>query len=145
MITGKDAHDYGAWQKHTAEQHKQTCACGKELTEAHTWNGGEITLLPTCTVQGENTFVCTACGEIMRQAIPADTNAHADADGNYKCDGCEMKLPRDGLPKGAIIGIAVGSTVAAALVILLTLRFLIKKKMLLERIKLFMIRNKKIK
>ena len=81
---------------------------------------------------------------IRGQTIPADATAHADADGNYQSDGCERKLPRDGLPKGAIIGIAAGSTVAAAVVIFLILRFLIKKKMLLDRIKLFMVRNKKI-
>ena len=86
--------------------------CGKVMTEgkaAHSWNQGHATKQPTCVAKGERTFTCTECGKASVQETAADENAHVDSDGNYICDLCEAKLPKDGLSGGAIAGIVIGS------------------------------------
>ena len=98
-VAGKDATCTEAG--YTA--HK-ACACGetegKETVAAseHAWNEGEVTTAPTCTVAGVKTFTCTfeGCGETKTEAVEA-TGEHADANGDYKCDGCATAmLPADG-------------------------------------------------
>ena len=37
----------------------------------HTWNDGEVTTAPTCTVAGEKTFTCTECSATNVQTIDA--------------------------------------------------------------------------
>ena len=37
----------------------------------HTWDDGEVTTAPTCTMTGVKTFTCTACGEIRTEDIKA--------------------------------------------------------------------------
>lgn len=55
---------------------KAVCAvCKQEYGEfaAHTWNGGEITVAPTCTVNGLKTYACTIadCGATKTEEILA--------------------------------------------------------------------------
>ena len=37
----------------------------------HTWDDGEVTTAPTCTMTGVKTFTCTVCGEIRTEDIKA--------------------------------------------------------------------------
>ena len=74
-------HEYGDWQKHSADQHKKACECGAAVFTGHSWNEGEITKEPTCTEQGEKIFVCTDCGEIFIGELLVAENAHKWNDG----------------------------------------------------------------
>jgi len=90
----------------------------------HSWQEATCTALKKCTVCGaeEGSLAdctpvsddgdCTtavACAVCGKEVIPAH-ESHNDGDKNGKCDCCGIKT---GLGVGAIVGIAVGSTVAA--------------------------------
>ncbi len=69
-------HDYsGDWEKNDADTHKKVCANNSEhfITEAHSWNEGEVTTAPTLDAEGEMTFTCTKCQETKTEPIPALT------------------------------------------------------------------------
>ena len=34
----------------------------------HSWDEGEITIMPTCTQEGEKTFTCTVCGDVKKES-----------------------------------------------------------------------------
>ena len=51
----------------------------------HTWNDGEVTTAPTCTVAGEKTFTCTTCNETKTE--PVDALGHDFAGGAWQSDG----------------------------------------------------------
>ena len=88
-------HEYGNWQKHSADQHTKACECGAAMFTGHSWNEGEITKSPTCTEQGEKTFACTDCGEIFIGELWIDENAHAWNEGvvttNPTCSAVGVK------------------------------------------------------
>lgn len=46
-------------------------ACGEEPLHEHVWNGGSVTVQPTCTADGQKKFTCTECGEERVEQIPA--------------------------------------------------------------------------
>ena len=79
-------HEYGNWQKHSADQHTKACECGAAMFTGHSWNEGKITKAPTCTEQGEKTFACTDCGEIFIGELWIDENAHAWNEGVVTTD-----------------------------------------------------------
>ena len=59
----------------------------------HTWNNGEQTTAPTCTVEGVMTYTCTVsgCGAIYTETIDIDAAGHKDEDHNHACDnGCAV-------------------------------------------------------
>ena len=67
-------HDFagGAWQSDGANHWKKCSRCDvTEPKSAHTWNDGEVTTAPTCTVAGEKTFTCTECSATNVQTIDA--------------------------------------------------------------------------
>ena len=67
-------HDFagGAWQSDGANHWKKCSRCDvTEPKSAHTWNDGEVTTAPTCTVAGEKTFTCTKCSATNVQTIDA--------------------------------------------------------------------------
>ncbi len=66
-------HVYGAWEKHTADEHKRICNCGDIETEAHNWNEGEETTPATHTTPGVKTYTCTECSETKTEEIPTLT------------------------------------------------------------------------
>ena len=53
--------------------------CGAELSReriegevlGHAWDGGRITLQPTCTQAGESLYTCTRCGETKTESVAA--------------------------------------------------------------------------
>lgn len=62
-------HSYGAWEKVDNNTHKQTCVCGDEKTEAHTWNVGVVTTQPTHTTEGVKTYTCIKCDATKTEAV----------------------------------------------------------------------------
>lgn len=44
-------------------------------THTHSWNGGVVTIAPTCANTGIRTYTCTTCGQTATETIPA-TGAH---------------------------------------------------------------------
>ncbi len=84
----------------------------------HTMAAATCTAPSTCTVCGhtegealghsyDNTCdtACNTCGETRT------VGEHLDSDGNSLCDACGTELPKNGLPTGAIVGIAIGAVV----------------------------------
>ncbi|MBE6630047.1 MAG: hypothetical protein E7624_04275 [Ruminococcaceae bacterium] len=63
------AHEYGAWEKHSAIQHKRVCVCKDVEYAAHDWNSA-ITVYPSHTTLGEKAFTCNDCGESYTEEIP---------------------------------------------------------------------------
>ena len=57
-------HAYGPWTKREGdiEFHYRTCVCGNEQKEAHKWDDGVITVVPTVDKDGTRTFTCKVCG-----------------------------------------------------------------------------------
>ncbi len=67
-------HDFagGAWQSDGTNHWKKCSRCDvTEPKSAHTWNDGEVTTAPTCTVAGVKTFTCTECSATNVQTIDA--------------------------------------------------------------------------
>ncbi len=50
-------------------------------TGDHTWDNGEVTTEPTCTIEGEKTFTCTVCGETKMENVDALGHALIHYDG----------------------------------------------------------------
>ena len=51
---------------------KQCSRCDKkDDVSPHTWDNGTITIAPTCTKAGEETYSCTKCGATKIEPIPA--------------------------------------------------------------------------
>ncbi len=69
-ISALPDHIYGEWLPYTNELHQQTCVCGVLLTEAHTWNDGEVITTATHLVEGSVTYTCTDCGATKVDVIP---------------------------------------------------------------------------
>ncbi|MDE5967352.1 MAG: leucine-rich repeat domain-containing protein [Lachnospiraceae bacterium] len=65
----KLGHSYGEWIKNDQDTHKKVCACGDVVTEAHSWNAGEVTTAATAQAEGVKTYTCTVCGETKTEAI----------------------------------------------------------------------------
>ena len=65
-------HAYGPWTKREGdiEFHYRTCVCGNEQKEAHKWDEGVITVVPTVFKDGTRTFTCTVCGAKKDVAEP---------------------------------------------------------------------------
>ena len=81
-------HDFagGAWQSDGTNHWKKCSRC--DVTgpkSAHTWNDGEVTTAPTCTVAGVKTFTCTTCNETKTE--PVDALGHDFAGGAWQSDG----------------------------------------------------------
>ena len=68
-VSKKEAHSYGDAVTVDAENHKKSCACGAEITEAHSWDNGKITTIPSANAAGEKTFTCLACGQTKTAPI----------------------------------------------------------------------------
>ena len=81
-------HDFagGAWQSDGTNHWKKCSRCDvTEPKSAHTWNDGEVTTAPTCTVAGVKTFTCTTCNETKTE--PVDALGHDFAGGAWQSDG----------------------------------------------------------
>lgn len=69
-------HKYGNWLQANDTQHKNTCSiCAKKETADHTWDGGQITVQPSCKESGGKTYTCSACNGTKNEAV-AKTSDH---------------------------------------------------------------------
>ena len=70
-------HTYGKWQKLDDESHIHYCTsdeCKASETADHEWNGGKITIEPTCSINGQKTYLCLDCNETKVETVPATGN-----------------------------------------------------------------------
>ena len=95
-IVGATGHSFGDWTEKDGNEHTRVCSkCQTSETEAHSWNNGEITLEPTCTENGTNTYTCTYCGATKTEIVNA--NGHHLTEWIYfdkdthrnNCDVCD--------------------------------------------------------
>ena len=66
-------HDFTTSWTHDDNMHWKQCSrCDKkDDVSPHTWDNGTITIAPTCTKAGEETYSCTKCGATKIEPIPA--------------------------------------------------------------------------
>ena len=66
-------HDFTTSWTHDDNMHWKQCSrCDKkDDVDPHTWDNGTITIAPTCTKAGEETYSCTKCGATKIEPIPA--------------------------------------------------------------------------
>lgn len=66
-------HDFTTSWTHDDNEHWKQCSrCDeKKDVSPHTWDNGTITIAPTCTKAGEETYSCTKCGATKIEPIPA--------------------------------------------------------------------------
>ena len=94
-------HNIQVWEKNDSNTHKGKCSkCGEIVTEAHSWDGGTITVAAAPGVEGTKTYTCTACGQTRTETIPAlpQERPHDHSYGNWQqndanthkkvCAGC---------------------------------------------------------
>lgn len=85
-VTG--SHSYGNWTTGNTSQHQHTCTlCGAVENANHNWNGGEITLWPYCTWEGQRTYTCRSCGRKKVETIPKLAHIY-DNDCDIDCNRC---------------------------------------------------------
>lgn len=74
---GCASHSFGAWEKKDSGTHRHTCTvCGEVQSEAHKWNGGEVTRPATCKEAGNKRYTCTVCGQTKDETL-SSTSAHS--------------------------------------------------------------------
>ena len=86
------AHNYGSYEKHDAEYHKQVCKCGEISYQEHEWDAGRVTTPATNQQDGTYTYTCQICGDIKTQTIPKFQGAvglkfRSNGDGTYSVSG----------------------------------------------------------
>ena len=66
-------HNYGSWTQISATQHQRICKNDNSHIEkaSHTWDGGKITTVATCTTTGIKTYTCTACKATKTESVKA--------------------------------------------------------------------------
>ena len=66
-------HDFTTSWTHDDNMHWKQCSRCDEKDDVgpHTWDNGTITIAPTCTKAGEETYSCTKCGATKIEPIPA--------------------------------------------------------------------------
>lgn len=66
-------HDFTTSWTHDDNEHWKQCSrCdAKDDVSPHTWDNGTITIAPTCSKAGEETYSCTKCGATKIEPIPA--------------------------------------------------------------------------
>ncbi|WP_400219676.1 hypothetical protein [Methanomethylophilus alvi] len=95
-IVGATGHSFGDWTEKDGNEHTRVCSkCQTSETEAHSWDGGEITSEPTCTENGTITYTCAYCEATKTEIVGA--NGHHLTEWIYfdkdthrnNCDVCD--------------------------------------------------------
>ena len=95
-IVGATGHSFGDWTEKDGNEHTRVCSkCQTSETEAHSWDGGDITSEPTCTENGTITYTCSTCDATKTEIVGA--NGHHLTEWIYfdkdthrnKCDVCD--------------------------------------------------------
>ena len=86
----KLSHQFGPYSYRDNTYHAHTCiSCGTSETQKHSPNGaGAVTISPTCTTAGQQTFTCATCSTPYTTTLAA--LGHIDADNNGVCDRCGL-------------------------------------------------------
>lgn len=98
-------HSYTDGEAKGTQQHTLHCNdCGEDITEACTWDEGEVTTPATCTADGVKTFTCTKCNgtaTAVETAIGAHdwalksstaANCGVASTENYECNVCHTTM-----------------------------------------------------
>ncbi len=112
------------------------------LPEKHEWDSGTITLEPTCTSDGIQTFSCTECQKKMTKTIPAKGHSFGAwkivKQATYQASGLKEQvcshcgeprqetipaLPRSPIAKAAVTGISARTWSGKALIQNITLKY----------------------
>ena len=91
-----------------------TCTVCGAIEHEHVYE--EVVTAPTCYQAGYTTYTCNVCGHSYTGNEVAATGAHADNNGDYKCDtnGCKaLVLPADGSTLTIKQALAIGELQAA--------------------------------
>ena len=99
-------HKYATEYSSDEDCHWYASACGHEDEvagyEAHNWNAGEVTTLPTCSANGVKTFTCVDCNRTKTEPVGKDQNAHAystewskDATNHWHAASCGHNVVKD--------------------------------------------------
>ena len=95
-IVGATGHSFGDWTEKNGNEHTRVCSkCQTSETEAHSWDGGDITSEPTCTENGTITYTCAYCEATKTEIVGA--NGHHLTEWIYfdkdthrnNCDVCD--------------------------------------------------------
>lgn len=95
-IVGATGHSFGNWTEKDGNEHTRVCSkCQTSETEAHSWDGGDITSEPTCTENGTITYTCAYCEATKTEIVGA--NGHHLTEWIYfdkdthrnNCDVCD--------------------------------------------------------
>ena len=95
-IVGATGHSFGDWTEKDGNEHTRVCSkCQTPETEAHSWDGGDITSEPTCTENGTITYTCAYCEATKTEIVGA--NGHHLTEWIYfdkdthrnNCDVCD--------------------------------------------------------
>lgn len=110
-------HAWGAWIKINDTQHQRVCKNDPTHieTESHSWDGGTVTIVATCSDTGNITYACTVCNAEKNETIGKDTTNHADF-GTTIINATNALCYRDGYT-GDTICCGCGSVVSAGKVI----------------------------
>lgn len=90
-IPVSSTHNWGAWQA-TVESHSRSCVdCQKADSAAHYFDGGEVTVQPTCLEEGIHAKLCTTCEYIVYEVLPKSDKHTYDNVCDPDCNVCGAK------------------------------------------------------
>ena len=69
------AHSY-SYTPAEGDAHRGTCTCGHTVSGTHTWDGGKVTLAPTCEADGITTYTCSKCHGTKTEIIKATGHSY---------------------------------------------------------------------
>ena len=98
-VTVACKHNYAGCTKVDGATHQSTCTiCGEKKTDAHIWNGGQVTKAPTCKDTGVKKLTCTACGATKEETVAVNNDhkyggwSSSGASGHsHVCSVCNKK------------------------------------------------------
>ncbi|MBQ3194392.1 MAG: hypothetical protein IJO21_00940 [Oscillospiraceae bacterium] len=83
-------HTMGDWAL-TETTHSRSCIhCGHSESGAHAWDGGTVSVPPTCAEEGGFIHLCTTCGGALIEVIPKLTTHTWDNDCDTDCNVCGL-------------------------------------------------------
>lgn len=82
-------HTYGPWEM-TETSHFRTCTgCGQTADQgSHVWDGGYVSVPPTCVSEGVRAYGCSVCSGVLVEVIPRLTTCTYDNPCDPDCNFC---------------------------------------------------------